>query len=257
MELELSLVMDRVHSPNDFTAYLEKIHAFLMQTSKLGENFSHYYLQAGDPEEMEEMDIEAHIESATQYKVPSNFTDFLSMLASVDEAPDNEEFYILGLWNGNTDFLTASSGSKIDSFSLSIRMTSADLGGISRSHKASVEFCFMAGDIEEYNEKKRIAESIIALGTSILPFKYATFFDRAYISSYTDMPQIVIGGSLYGRSAELDTIKGFRRQLSGDIEEISPVQGSFDAHSPEHIQKAHRFEEELLQNHQFRQLLLR
>ncbi len=246
MEIELSLVMDRISSRSDFIPYLKKIHNFLLETSILGDNFSSYYLQVDD------------MENATEYKMPQDFEQFYSMLASQGEAPNDEEnFYILGLWNGNMDFLTASEGDWINSFSLIISLSADNNGNISRDYKENIDFCFLAGDKNEYGERKRIAEKIIEISISSLPFKYATFIDRKYISYYDGMPGIIIGGSLYCIKSELDAVKGFRRQVSEDIEEISPVQGYFDIHNPEHIQKAHKFEEELLQNHQFRQLLLR
>lgn len=246
MEIELSLVMDRISSRAGFIPYLKKIHNFLLETSILGDNFSSYYLQVDD------------MENATEYKMPQDFEQFYSMLASQEEAPNDEEnFYILGLWNGNMDFLTASEGDWINSFSLIISLSADNKGNIARDYKANIDFCFLAGDKNEYEERKRIAEKIIEISISSLPFKYATFVDRKYISYYDGMPDIIIGGSLYCIKSELDTVKGFRRQVSEDIEEISPVQGFFDIHNPEHIQKAHKFEEELLQNHQFRQLLLR
>ena len=86
MEIELSLVMDRISSRSDFIPYLKKIHNFLLETSILGDNFSSYYLQVDD------------MENATEYKMPQDFEQFYSMLASQGEAPNDEEnFYILGL----------------------------------------------------------------------------------------------------------------------------------------------------------------
>lgn len=155
------------------------------------------------------------------------------------------------------DFLTASKGDWINSFSVIIDLTWSNMDSIFRDYKSSINFYFFAGDKNEYEERKRIAEKIIDISIPSLPFKYATFIDRNYISSYNSIPTIIIGGSLYCIKSELDTIKGFRRQVSEDIEEISPIQGFFDVHNPEHIQKAHKFEEDLLQNHEFRQLLLR
>lgn len=246
MEIELSLVMDRIRSTADFLPYLKKIHEFFVKTSVLGENFSNYYLQVDD------------MDKATEYKMSQDFEQFFSMLVSQGEAPSEEEdFYFLGLWNGNMDFLTASKGDWINAFSVIVYLTGSNRDSISRDYKANVDFCFLAGDNDEYKERKNIAEKIIEISITSLPFKYATFVDRNYISSYHDTPSLIIGGSLYGIKSELDTVKGFRRPVSGELEEISPVQGAFDIHNPAHIQKAHEFEEELLQNHQFRQLLLR
>lgn len=252
MEIKLSLVMDRINSRSDFIPYLKKIHAFLMSTSILGDNFANYYLQAGESE-----DLEAHLRESTQHKLPSDFKDFLSMLTSCGEAPQENDFYLLGLWNGNMDFLTASEGDRIDSFSVTVNLSASSRGSIFRDYKASIEFILLAGDKDEYEEKKGIAEKLIEISIPSVPFKYATFIDSGYISHYDGIPDIIIGGSLYCIKSELDTVRGFRRQTSENIEEISPIKGHFDIHDPEHIQKAHKFEAELLQNHQFRQLLLR
>ncbi len=227
-----------------------------MKTSILGDNFANYYLQAGEYEE-DEMDLEAHLRESTQHKVPSDFKEFFSMLTSCGEDPHDEDFYILGMWNGNIDFLSASEGDQINSLSVTINLSASNRGSIFHSYKANVDFCFLAGNKNEYKSKKFIAENIIQISISSLPFKYATFVNREYISYYDSIPDIIIGGSLYCIKSELDTVQGFRRHVSEDIEEISPIQGYFDIHNPEHIQKAHNFEEELLRNHQFRQLLLR
>lgn len=254
MEIEFSLVMDRVRSKSDFIPYLKKIHTFLMKTSVLGNNFANYYLQSG---EAEDINMETLIRESTQHKIPPDFKDFFSMLTSCGEAPHEEDLYILGIWNGNMDFLTASGGGWINSFSMIVYLSAYNQGKIFHDYKANIKFCFLAGSNDEYEERKKISEKIIELSIPILPFKYATFIDDDYILSYPSTPDIIIGGSLYCIKSELDTVKGFRRQFAEDIEEISPVQGFFDIHNPEHIQKAHKFEEDLLQNHQFRQLLLR
>lgn len=68
MEIELSLVMDRIYSSADFLPYLKKIHKFLIQTSLLGKNFSNYYLQVND------------IDESTTYKISQNFEHFFQCL---------------------------------------------------------------------------------------------------------------------------------------------------------------------------------
>ena len=84
--------MDRINSRSDFIPYLKKIHAFLMSTSILGDNFANYYLQAGESE-----DLEAHLRESTQHKLPSDFKDFLSMLTSCGEAPQENDFYLFAI----------------------------------------------------------------------------------------------------------------------------------------------------------------
>ena len=156
MEIELSIVMDRINSRSDFILYLKKIHAFLMKTSILGDNFANYYLQAGESED--EMDLEAHLRESTQHKVPSDFKYFFSMLTSCGAAPHEDDFYILGVWNGNMDFLTASEGDRINSFSVTVNLSASNRGSLFHDYKASIEFCFLAGDKDEYEERRRIAE---------------------------------------------------------------------------------------------------
>lgn len=238
MNILLSIVLNRIKSPLFYKEYLKKIQHFFILSASLHEDFKHYYLQG------------ENIENIRKYRIPSEFNEFEKLLGVYEDKPDMlKDTLLLGLWNGMEDHHHI--------FSVMISLTCHDRDNIALAYKAALNFDFLAADEQEFLKKKEMAEKLVQLAATTLPFKYATFFDRKYIMSYQGMPQIIIGGSLYSYKTDLATVDGFKRSFSDIVEEISPTDEPFDVNNSIHIQKAHAFEKRLLRNPEFQQLLMR
>lgn len=237
MQLDLNVMLNRVPNSDSYIYSLASIHEFIIKTSTLGEDFRRFLLK-GDT-----------LEEAMLYTVPANFADFVVLLKEQGEfIPFKSTCYILGLWNGHQEIEN----------SISAAIVFMEDEGSSLSHSISLQFSFIVRNLHEYHEKKAVADKIVSLATSMLSFKYATFYDLEYVSSFEDhRPELYTGGILYCNPKIINQLEGFKRPLSSDLIELAALNEPLDLDNSEHIKKNHAFEKMLLKNKDFRQLIQR
>lgn len=238
MERYLSITLAKIQHKSKFIDYIDNIYKYIISLKNISPRFENFYLQ-GDTEE-----------EARKYEVPEHNPQFVEILRHVGVYPrSGKRRFALGLWNGMS--------AQPEGRSLHLNFSYEASERPFFDHRAEVIFFFPFLHDESDREVSREISQLVPLAFEFLPCSFITEYDFNYISHYNAIPDLIVGGALYGRKTELAEVEGVRRDINDELVALSPVVGPFDSGNPEHVTKAHDWEKYLLRNPGFRQLLLR